>query len=470
MANQSKATSSIDQKLRGCYGPQRKPGEVSAWVRRNIISNIERSEQGVPRIALNIWGLPGQGKTSVVKQMAGQMMRFTNSKGETKDMPMQVIDLPLAQIEEMGDVLGYPMAEVEFKGADGKTFWAYATDSVIKSNIEKGAELTGNRRTGYAKPEWAPTEECPGVILFDDGNRASGRILRGLMQLVQDYRTISWSIPKGWTIVFTGNPDNRYNQVTSMDTAQLTRMKHITLLFDKKEWANWAAQQNLDPRGINYVLKYPENVIGAERTNPRTLAEFFRAMKAYPSLFTGTGSDRAFDSKVFEELSLEAESCIDHETWESIHSFLLHDNDLVIEPLVILEKPDEAIARMKKLQDERRIDVLSISCDRLVAFIVSDAYENKKEHVPNFFKFMKKMNERTGDLLYQTLTFLQESNTLVKDKRIKFFYTDVNGKEMILEKPKSNFLLVFLQDEEFHKKIAEIRNPTDIEKELMGSK
>lgn len=78
------------------------------------------------------------------------------------------------------------------------------------------------------------------------------------MQLVQDYRTISWRIPRGWTIVFTGNPDNRYNQVTTMDTAQLTRMKHITLEVDAKEWAIWAQENKIDKRGINFVLRYPE--------------------------------------------------------------------------------------------------------------------------------------------------------------------------------------------------------------------
>ena len=67
--------------------------------------------------------------------------------------------------------------------------------------------LTGAASNVMLLSGWVPKEEKPGIILFDDGNRASPRILKGMMQLIQDYRTISWSIPDGWTILFfTGNP------------------------------------------------------------------------------------------------------------------------------------------------------------------------------------------------------------------------------------------------------------------------
>ena len=60
------------------------------------------------------------------------------------------------------------------------------------------------------------------------------------MQLVQDYKTIGWEIPAGWTILFTGNPDRQNYLVTTVDDAIITRQRHITMKPDAKEWAKWA--------------------------------------------------------------------------------------------------------------------------------------------------------------------------------------------------------------------------------------
>ena len=53
----------------------------------------------------------------------------------------------------------------------------------------------------------------------------------------------------------------------------LTRMLHMTMIFDVKSWAKWAMNSGVDPRGIAFVLTYPE-VITGERTTPRTLTQF----------------------------------------------------------------------------------------------------------------------------------------------------------------------------------------------------
>ena len=212
--------SAIKDALKGCYGSHIHPSQVKEWLVDNIMENMNRN----PRITLNIWGAPGCSKTDVVKSLAHTPVEWNGRKYEG----FQIIDIPLAMVEEMGDLLGFPVEEIKFT-KDGKTKWIKAVDSLIKRFMEDGWDTDGEQRTIYAPPSWVPKEERPGVLLFDDGNRASQRILKGMMQLVQDYRTISWSIPNGWTIVFTGNPDNRFNQVTSMDTAQLSRMKFVTL-------------------------------------------------------------------------------------------------------------------------------------------------------------------------------------------------------------------------------------------------
>lgn len=410
---------------KGCYGSRAKPSKVKTWILKNIKENIESLKKGNSRSTLSIWGAPGTSKTSIVKQLSSEQIEF-----DGKMMDIQIIDVPLAQIEEMGDVLGFPVEEIEVKNESGHTFWVKAVDSVISLTIQNGNILTGGKRTSYAPPSWVPTEARPGVILFDDGNRASQRIMKGLMQLVQDYRTISWSLPEGWTICFTGNPDNRYNQVTSMDCAQITRMKHITLECDYKEWAIWAENNDLDIRGINFILAYPEMIIGKERTNPRTLAQFFSLSKQYVDLH---------DKDTMENFLIDANASLDEETVCSLVNFIMRDNELVISPEMILNEPENAEKEAKRLLKEEkdqkgeikkqaRTDIISVTMSRLVIYLTSEEYNFKQEHIKNFEKWFL-IKEMPKDLVYATLSEIANS----RFKYVTKFICGEKITEMVLD-------------------------------------
>ena len=449
-----------DDRFRGCYGSQCSPVTVSKWVKKNIIQNIEREDNGSPKIALNIWGLPGMGKTSVVKQLKNDKLPFRKKDAEgnllpAEEMNIRIVDIPLAQIEEMGDVLGYPVEEIQLQ-KNGTPVWVKAVDSIIKNKLDEGYFLTGAKRTTYAPPSWVPTEECPGVILFDDGNRASQRIMKGLMQLVQDHRTISWSLPRGWTIVFTGNPDNRYNQVTSMDGAQLTRMKHVTLKFDYRQWAEWAIAEGLDQRGIDWVLAKPEEVTCKERTNPRTIAEFLRTMKNYKNLL---------DSEAIKELTIEANSCLDEDTWTSMMTFFNSSQEKMIAPTLILDDPDTAVRNMMDLKNNGRLDIISVANDRLVLYIKSDEYKYDDKHKQAFLKWMKAMHEVADDLMCAAVAFLNEDRDKLQAVPMEFLFqpSTPGAKSVRIKRTKADYIFNLVNDNVFCNAIKELKSPTDLE-------
>lgn len=74
------------------------------------------------------------------------------------------------------------------------------------------------------------------------------------MQLFQNYELVSWVLPPQWLIVCTANPDGGDYSVTTLDEAMLTRMLHVTMEFDAQAWARWAERNDVDSRGINFVL------------------------------------------------------------------------------------------------------------------------------------------------------------------------------------------------------------------------
>ena len=369
--NNNQSATALEEQLKGCYGGRAKPSKVKQWLVDNIMSNIGRKD----KVTLNIMGAPGTAKTSIVKALSSTPVDWNGKHYEG----FEVVDIPLAQIEEMGDVLGYPVEEIRMQKGE-EVVWIKAVDSLIKDYMEKGYATDGQQRTIYAPPSWVPKEEKPGVLLFDDGNRASQRIVKGLMQLVQDYRTISWKIPDGWTIVFTGNPDNRFNQVTSMDTAQLTRMKFITMLPDEKEWSVWAQSNGIDQRVISFVLGYPEMMIAGTRTNPRSIAEFGRAMVRFPNLS---------DKEQYSGAMLEGQASLDMDTVSDMMAFFMRDAQLVIRPEDILaDYKKNAKEQLEQLMSsklkEPRLDIVSIVNDRLYAYIMSDGYKFEQSHVKNF--------------------------------------------------------------------------------------
>jgi hypothetical protein len=205
------------------------------------------------------------------------------------------------------------------------------------------------------------------------------------MQLLQNYGMVSWKLPPGCNIVLTANPDEQDYLVTSIDTAVLTRLRSITLKHDAKEWAIWATKHGLDSRGINYVLRYPEMMIGPERTNPRTLAQMFCDMKRIPNL------SKEEDQKRFRIMAM---SLLDDDTVSSLMVFMERDVEMIIEPEQILRGDANdwkfIVAHMEKMMSgrEKRIDVVSVICDRLFAHVVQPTCKPDQKAVENFQKFM----------------------------------------------------------------------------------
>lgn len=325
------------------------------------------------------------GKTGLVKQHCKKPVMW-----QGKEYPgYAVYDVPIAQFEEMGDLHGMPSRHIKIvkETSKVKTEERWVPEEVAQSWLASGEgwmiSHSAGVRTMYAPPDWVPAEPGPSILLLDDWNRASVRIIKGIMQLLQNYGMVSWKLPPGCNIVLTANPDEQDYLVTSIDSAILTRIRSVTLTHDAKEWAVWAQGAGLDPRGINYVLRYPEMMIGSERTNPRTLAQTFRDMKRIPDLRSNENANR------FKTM---ASSLLDDQTVSSLIVFMERDVELIIEPEQILGGKDWTWieSHVEKLMSgrEKRVDVLGVICDRLYAHLVQPDTKPDTSAIKNFQKFV----------------------------------------------------------------------------------
>lgn len=342
--------------------------------RNNELSELEK--KGTP---ICIWGTHGLGKTQIIRDYAlEKKWKFSY--------------IAPAQFEEMGDLHGMPTV------------------------VDPDGNIVGDEYTVYSPPDWVPREEGPGILLLDDINRADDRILRGCMQLLQNFELTSWKLPPKWQIVATANPEGGDYSVTPMDSAMLTRMLHATLKFDAKIWAEWAYKACVDKRGISFVLTYPE-LVNSERTTPRSLTQFFEQIAPIENLKENL--------QLVEALAL---SSLDEIAVSTFISFVNDELIQLIDPEEILDTKDFKSVE-KKIKDisvddsgAKRVDRLSTMCARLYLKLVSDSYLQEKNHGENLVQFLL-LDTIPNDLLMSLYMDLQKHGgdqikEMTRDKKL----------------------------------------------------
>lgn len=334
------------------YGIEADATEVKKFVQHLLRANLQAEAAGAKKTPICIWGTHGIGKTELVQALA-------------REQNFEFAYIAPAQFEEMGDLIGMPAIVGE--------------------------------KTVFRAPDWVPNSPGPGLLLIDDVNRADDRILRGIMQLLQNHELVSWRLPEKWQIVLTANPDGGDYSVTPMDDAMLTRMMHITLRFEPKAWAIWAERAGIDPRGINFVLTYPEIARG-KRTTPRSLVQFFESIRGIRNLR--------------DELPLVqilASSCLDEETVTAFVAYVQQNLSELISPEQIYDARDfrrdaYQIIRNTVQQDIFRVDIMATICTRLINHLDVQQVKLTPAQVKNIQEFIK-MDFLPNDL---RLSFLQD--------------------------------------------------------------
>jgi hypothetical protein len=407
----AKNTNNGNADYTGCYGPRLSYTEVQDFLNTAFKAD-EWSEQNNPgeRFSTCIFGQPGVAKTTCINSFENMPVVWRGKQYSG----YKVVYVPLAQYEEMGDLLGLPArhvcmaSKVKVDAKEAKALKAngkkieersgdlyeiteeWVPEQCVEGYKDLGWDFLPQKgiKTLCAPPAWVPQEEGPTILLFDDWNRASLRIIKGVMQLLQTYGTVTWKLPAGSHIVLTGNPDDQDFQVTSLDKAIITRLRNVTMRFDVKEWSVWAQKVGLDGRGITWGLQNFEMMLGKEQTNPRTLAEVFRMTKTIGDL------NEKKNEILFRRI---AGSLLDEDTVNAMVIYFQKDVGLVAEPEKILNGDtvngksvaDYVAALMSsKNGGERRTDIVGVLCDRLFAYIHQETVEPTQKAVKNFQDFV----------------------------------------------------------------------------------
>jgi len=155
-----------------------------------------------------LWGAPGIGKSSIVKQIADE-------KG------LDFIDLRLALMDPT-DLKGIPFYDKE-------------THTAL-----------------WAPPAFLP-REGEGILFLDELNSAAPAVQSSAYQLILDRRIGEYELPDGWAIVAAGNREGDRGMTYRMPAPLANRFVHFELEVNVDDWREWAYRSSLDARIIAYV-------------------------------------------------------------------------------------------------------------------------------------------------------------------------------------------------------------------------
>lgn len=174
------------------------------------------------KVPVFLWGAPGIGKSSIVKQIA-----------QKKDIGF--IDLRLALMDPT-DLKGIPF---------------YDRDA---------------HQALWAPPAFLP-KDGEGILFLDELNSAPPSVQASAYQLILDRRVGEYELPNGWAIVAAGNREGDKGVTYKMGAPLANRFVHFEMEISVEDWCDWAYQNNIDESIIGYISYKNEHLFTFDAKN-----------------------------------------------------------------------------------------------------------------------------------------------------------------------------------------------------------
>jgi hypothetical protein len=155
-----------------------------------------------------IWGPPGIGKSSIVKEIS-------------EDMGVKFIDLRLTLLDP-SDLKGIPFL-------DGK-------------------------QAIWAAPNFLPQADHKGGILFlDELNSAPPSVQAAAYQLILDRRIGDYELPVNWSIIAAGNREGDRGVTHKIPSPLANRFVHFEMEHSINDWKAWAFREEVENVIVSFI-------------------------------------------------------------------------------------------------------------------------------------------------------------------------------------------------------------------------
>ena len=157
--------------------------ELKGFVNHIITNNRYLQANGKSPVSVEVVGESGIGKTSTIVELA-------------EENKLKFVKLNLAQIEELGDLVGFPVRQFQMykektitpKKLDDLTYTAaqrsaaaadlakmtpvtkkvgmWVDELAVQEYLKNGYKMTGKNRMSYCAPEWIADAKAGGILLI----------------------------------------------------------------------------------------------------------------------------------------------------------------------------------------------------------------------------------------------------------------------------------------------------------------
>ena len=170
-----------------------------------------------------LWGPPGIGKSSVVRQAA-------------QSLSLDLVDVRATLLDPV-DLRGLP-------------------------------RLDGDRAV-WCPPAFLP-REGEGVLFLDELAQAAPLVQAACLQLTLDRRIGEYELPEGWTVVAASNRSEDRAGTHRLISPLLNRFVHLDLVVSNEDWQTWAVANGIAPE-VRAFLNYRPALLSQydATSNPR---------------------------------------------------------------------------------------------------------------------------------------------------------------------------------------------------------
>jgi hypothetical protein len=169
-----------------------------------------------------LWGPPGAGKSSIVRQMA-------------KKRKLDLVDIR-ASLLDPTDLRGIP--------------------------------VVANEQAKWCPPSFLPADpKSEGILFFDELNAAAPLVQASLYQLTLDRRVGEYVLPDGWRILAAGNRAEDASITFRMPSALSNRFVHIEFEVDFGDWNRWAVDTEIHPLVLGFLNTRRELLLDLSTTD-----------------------------------------------------------------------------------------------------------------------------------------------------------------------------------------------------------
>lgn len=160
-----------------------------------------------------LWGAPGIGKSSLVRQFAASL-------------GLECVSLLGTQLAAE-DLIGVPQI------VDG--------------------------RSRFCPPELIAKDQ-PYVLFLDELNAASPDVQKSFYSLILDRRVGSYELPEGSVVIGAGNRATDQALARPMASALVNRLVHIHLRASAADWLTWATNNGIHPWIVEHLTQRPDHL------------------------------------------------------------------------------------------------------------------------------------------------------------------------------------------------------------------